>query len=73
MFDFLQSYSIILVETICCVIFFEIFEDSNKRGKGIFTSRCIVVIGLSFLSCVEAYLLQKFELTKKCDTCYREK
>ena len=30
MFEILQSYSIILLETICCIIFFEIFEYSMK-------------------------------------------
>lgn len=60
MLDFLQSYLIMLVENVCCIIFFEIFEDRNKRSDGIFVSKCIVVICLSLCSYVGAYLLQKY-------------
>lgn len=65
MFDFLQSYAIILVETVCCVIFFEIFVDSNKVNNRIFASRWIVVLCLGFCSCVIAYLLQEYIFIKQ--------
>lgn len=65
MYEFLQSYSVILVENICCIIFFEIFEDKNKKSDGIFASRWIVVLCLSLCSYVEAYLLQKYVFIKQ--------
>ena len=58
---FLQSLSVTLVETVCCVIFFEIFADDNKKKKGIFASRLVVILCLSLFSIVEAYLLQQYE------------
>lgn len=58
MFEILQSYSIILLETICCIIFFEIFEDNNGREKSILCSRWLIIIGLSIVSCLIVFLLQ---------------
>lgn len=65
MFDFLQSYSIILLETICCIIFFEIFEENNTSGKGILASRWFVILGLSVVSCIGAYFLQNYGFVRQ--------
>lgn len=62
---FLQSFSVILVETVCCVVFFEIFVGSNKRNQGIFASEFIIILFLSFFSSVETYLLQKYEYIRQ--------
>lgn len=61
MSGFLQSFSIILVETVCYIIFFEIFADSNKREGEILASRFLMILCLSLCSFADAYLLQKYE------------
>lgn len=57
-FEILQSYLIILVESFCCIIFFEIFK-SGKRKTDSFASRCMLAFCLSLFSCMEAHLLQE--------------
>lgn len=54
MLYYLQSYSVVLIETLCCIIFFEIFKNKNT-----WTSRWIAILCLSILSCTEAILLRE--------------
>lgn len=60
MSELLQSFSVVFMETVCCVIFFKIFIDSNGRNKR-FTSRLLMIFCFSFLCFVGAYLLQEHE------------
>ncbi|MCI8771363.1 MAG: GHKL domain-containing protein [Lachnospiraceae bacterium] len=50
MFDFIRSYSVVLIEAVCCIIFFETFGERNRTGKGIFVSRWKTVLCLSVFS-----------------------
>ena len=50
MFDFVRSYSVVLIEAVCCIIFFETFGERSKRKKGIFSSRWKTILCLSIFS-----------------------
>ena len=65
MSELLQSYLIILVETFCCLIFFETFVDSSKQRRGIFSSGMPVVFCLSLLSLIIAVLLDSYGVIRQ--------
>lgn len=50
MFSFLQSYVVVLVETVCCVIFFEIFVEKQNANMG----KIMAIFCSSIISCVTA-------------------
>lgn len=50
MFYFLQSYLVVLIETICCVIFFEIFVSKQNSNIG----KLMAILSSSIISCVTA-------------------
>lgn len=54
MLYYLQSYLVVLIETFCCIIFFEIF-----KSKTTWKSMWIAIFFLSILSCAEAVLLRE--------------
>lgn len=58
MLYYLQSYLFVLVETICCVIFFEIFENKDKENKNAWIARWITILCLSILTFAEANIFQ---------------
>lgn len=50
MFYFLQSYVVVLIETICCVLFFEIFIKQQNANRG----KIAAIFCSSIISCVTA-------------------
>lgn len=50
MFYFLQSYVAVLIETICCVVFFEIFVEKQNPNRG----KIMAIFCSSIISCVTA-------------------
>lgn len=58
MFEFVQGCSLVLLEAICCVIFFETFGERGRWKKGIFASRWKTILCLGVLSFPSAVLIQ---------------
>lgn len=64
MLYYLQSYSVILIETVFCIIFFEIFSTKSKKHKSIWTAKLIAIFSLSVLTCVVTILLREHLIVK---------
>ena len=58
MFEFVQGCSLVLLEAICCVIFFETFGERGRWKKGIFVSRWKTILYLGVLSFPSAVMIQ---------------
>lgn len=65
MFYFLRSYFIVLIETVCNIIFFEIFVQTDRRNRRFFLSKGLVILFLSFLSCANAFFWDRNFLIKQ--------
>lgn len=55
---FIQSYIIVLIETICCIIFCEIFRNIELNKNAVWLSRWMIVVYLSTLTCVTTIVFE---------------
>lgn len=62
---FLQSYIIVFIETICCIIFFEIFEQTKIERKTNWLSYWMIVISLSTFYLGTAIIFETHMIVKQ--------
>ena len=60
-----QSYIIILIETICCIIFCEKFSNTEMKRKSVWLSHWMIIFYLSVTTCVAAIALEKHMIVKQ--------
>lgn len=62
---FLVSYSIVLIETACMMIFFEIFIQDSRNRRQPFIKKWIAIMLMGFFSCGIAFLFIDHTLLKQ--------
>ena len=61
-----QSYIVIFIETICCIIFCEIFGSNTElKRKNVWLSRWRIIFYLSVTTCVTVIALEKHMVAKQ--------
>lgn len=63
--EYIQSYFIVLLETMCYIMFCEIFEKAEVKKNTIWLSRCMIVFWLSIFTWVTASLLEAHMIAKQ--------
>lgn len=58
----MQSILIVLIEVICCKIFFETFAEKKEGNRHL---PCAVIVGMAGIICFLAYLLKNYFLLKE--------
>lgn len=65
MWEFIQSYVIIFIETICCIMFCEIFGKTESKRNTIWLSHWMIVLYLSILTWGTAFILEAHMIVKQ--------